>query len=186
MRACFQAERRSFLSRTGLRRLRKEGWLPGIVFGTNTDNVMIRLPMREFQRWVRLGGSGIIDLKLEGVGTMPVLLEAVQRDPVTRDFLHVDFFRIQKDEIVRTKIAIHYTGTPKGSKAGGILQTQSTFVEVEALPDQLPASIAVDISDMDIGDTLLVEHIELPAGVSLVSSTQELLISVVAAKASSS
>src|SRR5690606_20454498 len=112
----------------------------------------------------------------------PVLLEAIQRDPVTRELLHVDFLRVRNDQPVRTKVPIEYVGTAKGSKEGGIVQTQGTTIELEALPANLPSVLTVDISELGVGDTLRVGDVALPSGVTLVSLAEELLVSVVAPK----
>lgn len=179
MSISLQAEHRVPMNSTGLKRLRKEGRLPGIIFGNKTENAMIHICSKEFTRWTRGGGTGVLKLSVDGLGTIPVLLEGVQRDAVTKDVIHVDFLHINKKELVRTKTTIEYTGTPIGTKTGGIVQTQSTFIEIQALPDQVPASISVDISQLDIADTLRAGDIALPEGVTLLSSEQELLVSVV-------
>jgi large subunit ribosomal protein L25 len=87
------------MNRTGLKRLRSSGRLPAIVSSSDTNNVQIHLCAKEFGRWMRTGEGGMIQLNLENHGPMMVSLEAVQRDPVTRDFLHVDFARIQEEEM---------------------------------------------------------------------------------------
>ncbi|MNJ54195.1 50S ribosomal protein L25 [Paenibacillus bouchesdurhonensis] len=179
MRACFVAEQRSPLNKSGLKRLRNEGRLPGVVMGLNKESDMIHISSLEFQRWVRGGGSGLLEVQVGDSKKVPVLLEGLQRDAVTREYIHVDFLRVRTDELVRTRITLDYVGTPKGTKLGGIVQTQSTFIEVEALPQNLPSSITVDISELEIGDSLLVGNIELPPEVTLLSSDNELLVSVV-------
>lgn len=185
MRTNFLAEHRTPTNSTGLKQLRKEGRLPGIIFGSNVDNAMIHISAKEFQQWTKGGGTGIIELNLGGTETVPVLLESVQRDAVSREFIHVDFLRVQKNEAVRTKILIDYVGTAVGSKRGGIVQTQGSFIEIQGLPDRLQASITVDISALDVGESLLVGDIELPSGLTLISSPSELLVSVVAPKVES-
>lgn len=179
MRASFAAEQRSPLNKSGLKRLRNEGRLPGVVMGLNKESDMIHISSQEFQRWFRGGGSGLLEVQVGDSKKIPVLLEGLQRDAVTRDYIHVDFLRVRTDELVRTRVTLDYVGTPKGTKLGGIVQTQSTFIEVEALPQDLPSSISVDISELEIGDSLLVENIVLPPEVTLLSSDNELLVSVV-------
>jgi len=178
MTICFQAEQRMPSNRGGLKRMRKEGRLPAIVFGTNMDNAMIHISSNEFQSWTRSGGAGIVELDITGSGKVPVLLEGVQRDALTREFVHVDFLRVQKNEILKTKVAIDYIGTAKGTKLGGIVLTQSTTVEIEALPANLPSSIAVDISELEVGESLRVSDIALPTGVTLITPENEIIISV--------
>jgi large subunit ribosomal protein L25 len=179
MRTCIQAENRSVLNRSNLRKLREEGRLPGVVFGKHMAATMIHISTREFQQWIKTGGSGVMELSIEGQGKVPVLLEGVQRHPVTKDYMHADFLHVRLDEIVRTKITIEFTGTPAGVKLGGILQMQGTFIDVEGLPDRLPSSIAADISGMAIGDSFLVENLPIPPGVTVISPAEELLVTIV-------
>ncbi|NWL88271.1 MULTISPECIES: 50S ribosomal protein L25 [unclassified Paenibacillus] len=182
MRTCFQVEERIPMNRTGLKRLRNSGRLPAVVFGSGTENQNIHLSTKEFGKWIRRGSGGIIELNLENHDSIPVLLEAIQRDPVTQEYIHVDFLRVKKDELVRTKVNIEFAGTPRGTKLGGIVQTQSTFIEIESFPDKIPGSIIVDISHLEIGDSIHVGDIELPDGLVLISATNELLVSVVTPK----
>ncbi|HEY4390929.1 MAG TPA: 50S ribosomal protein L25 [Paenibacillus sp.] len=182
MRTCFQVEERIPMNRTGLKHLRNSGRLPAVVFGSGTDNQNIHLSTKEFGKWIRRGSGGIIELNLENHDSIPVLLEAIQRDPVTQEYIHVDFLRVKKDELVRTKVNIEFAGTPRGTKLGGIVQTQSTFIEIESFPDKIPGSIVVDISHLEIGDSFHVGDIELPDGLVLISATNELLLSVVTPK----
>lgn len=182
MNTILLAEHRESANRSGLKRLREEGRLPGIIFGDKTDNAMIHISRREFQQWVKGGGAGVVHIKLGEQEVIPVLLEDVQRDAITQRYIHADFLRVSKDETARTKLPIVYVGTAIGTKKGGIVQTDGLFIEVEALPGLLPSSLTVDISKLDISDTLQAGDIELPEGVRLVSSANEYLVSVVAPK----
>ena len=179
MITCFQAEHRSPLNRSGLRQLRKGGRLPSIVFGKHMDATMVHISTKEFQQWSKQGNSGVVELDLEGNQKIPVLLEDVQRDPVTRDLLHVDFLHVKMDEMVRTKISIEYVGVAAGVKLGGVMQVQGTFINVEGLPGHMPAFITADISHLAVGETFLVEHLEIPEGVHVISPAEELLVSIV-------
>lgn len=179
MSTVFKAAARDPKNKLGLRRLRKEGRLPGIVFGAGQESAMFHISLSEFERWLRTGQSGIIHLDLEGRGKIPVLLQDVQRHPVSRDILHVDFLQVRQDTAVRTAITLEYVGTARGAKVGGIVQTQAYSVEVEALPADLPSVITVDISDLDVGESLHAGDIQLPDNVALASSEDELLISIV-------
>ncbi|MDN4068461.1 50S ribosomal protein L25 [Paenibacillus vini] len=182
MRTSFQVERRTPTNKTGLKRLRESGRLPAVIFGLGEDNDMIHLSAKQFGKWVRNGSGGMVELDLGAQDQVLVLLEGVQRDPVTQEYIHADFLRVDKDQRVRTKINIEYAGIAKGSKLGGIVQTQSTFIEIESLPELIPASILADISHLEIGDSLYVRDLELPEGVLLISSENELLVSVVTPK----
>lgn len=185
MRVNLRAETRAAMNKTGLKQLRLCGRIPAVVFGTGENNMMIQLSAKEFGKWARNGKGGILELRFDNREPLPVLLESVQRDPITREYIHVDFLRININEIVRTRVNLDYIGTAKGAKLGGVVQIQSTFIEIESFPDRIPAIIPVDISELDIGDSLHVGDLKLPDGVVLISSANELLVSVVTPKVQS-
>ncbi|GIP33201.1 50S ribosomal protein L25 [Paenibacillus sp. J2TS4] len=174
-----QAANRSHLTRSGLKQLRKEGRLPGVVFGKQTENRMIHISTREFQRWAKSGASQVIQLSIDGAKTVPVLLEGLQSHPVTGEWLHVDLLQVNMNEQVKTRISVEFKGTPKGTKVGGTMQIQGTSIEVEGLPGDLPSSIIKDIEDLDVGESILVSDLSLPEGVTVLSPADEQLVSIV-------
>lgn len=178
MATCIHTERRQQLNSSGLRNLRQEGRLPGVVFGKNMENEVIHISTTQFEKWLRQGASGFIELTMEEGQPLTVLLEDLHRDPVTGAFLHVDFQFVQKDEIIRTKLGVKFIGTPVGTKSGGVVQIQDPYVEVEALPKDLPSSVELDISAMEIGETCFVKDLILPPEVTVISGDNELLVSV--------
>ncbi|MGG3507030.1 50S ribosomal protein L25 [Paenibacillus lautus] len=185
MRVNLRAETRAAMNKTGLKQLRLSGRIPAIVFGTGEENMMIQLSAKEFGKWARNGKGGILELHFDDREPLPVLLESVQRDPITREYIHVDFLRININEVVRTRVNLDYIGTAKGAKLGGVVQIQSTFIEIESFPDRIPATIPVEISELEIGHSLHVGDLKLPDGVVLISSANELLVSVVTPKVQS-
>lgn len=99
MRTCFQAEQRMPMNRTELKRMRKSGRLPANIGGSDSDRTMIHLSTKAFSKWVRNGSGGVLELTIEEHDSIPVLLEAIQRDPVTWEIIHADFVRVKQDEI---------------------------------------------------------------------------------------
>lgn len=178
MRVCFEAEQRTIVNPSGLRKLRSNGNLPGIILNKQGKTSHIHIRTKEFQRWRRQGGSGLVDLSLGGTEKISVLLQAAQQDVVTKDYIHVDFLRIQHNETVKTKVPVEFIGTAAGVKFGGIVAVQSTGLEVEALPSQLPASLQLDISELEIGQSLSASAVILPEGVKLLAPEEEVLVSV--------
>ncbi|MNH97674.1 General stress protein CTC [compost metagenome] len=178
MAACIHTVRRPQLNSSGLRNLRQEGRLPGVVFGKNADNEIVHISTKQFEKWLKQGASGFIELKMEGDRSLTVLLEDLQRNPVTGALVHVDFQLVQTGEIIRTKLGVKLVGNPIGTKSGGVVQIQDPFVEVEALPKDLPSTVELDISTMEIGDTRFVKDLVLPSGVTVISGDNELLVSV--------
>lgn len=178
MTACIHTERRQRLNSSGLRNLRQEGRLPAVVFGKHADNETIHISTKQFEKWLKQGASGFIELKMETGQPLTVLLEDLHRNPVTGALLHADFQLVQTNKIIRTKLAVKFIGTPVGTKSGGVVQIQDPYVEVEALPNNLPTSVELDISAMGIGETRFVKDLVLPAEVTVVSGDNELLVSV--------
>ncbi|BFH63652.1 50S ribosomal protein L25 [Paenibacillus azoreducens] len=178
MATCIHTERRPRLKSSGLRNLRQEGRLPGVVFGKNVDNEIIHISTKQFEKWLKQGASGFIELEMQGGRTMTVLLEELQRHPVTGALVHVDFQLVQTGEIIRTKLGVKFIGTPIGTKTGGVVQIQDPYVEVEAFPKDLPSTVEMDISAMEIGDTRYVKDLNLPPEVTVISGDNELLVSV--------
>ncbi|OIA99319.1 5S rRNA E-loop-binding protein [Paenibacillus sp. LC231] len=185
MRVNLRAETRAAMNKTGLKQLRLSGRIPAVVFGTGENNMMIQLSAKEFGKWARNGKGGILELRFDDREPLPVLLESVQRDSITREYIHVDFLRININEVVRTRVNLDYIGTAKGAKLGGVVQIQSTYIEIESFPDRIPAIIPVDISGLVIGNSLHVGDLKLPDGVVPISSANELLVSVVTPKVQS-
>jgi len=170
-------------NRAQLKQLRQAGRIPAVVFGAESDNVIIDVPKKEFLQWMKTGGGNVVYLLANNEDKIPVLLEDMQRHPVTGEVIHIDFLRVNSKQEVRTRLPLIFTGTPIGTKEGGIVQTDSTFVEVIALPHLIPASLTVDISNMKISDTVQANDLVLPEGVSLTSSPNEYLVTIVASQA---
>ena len=179
MTTCLLAQPRAHRNKSGLRNLRSSGRLPANVYGNKLANEMIHVSAIEFQKWLKQGASGFIELQIEGKGAISVLLEELQRDPRTRIPLHVDFQQVQSNAIVRTKVAVKFVGTPAGASYGGVVQIQNPYIEVEALPAYLPHDLEYDISGLMIGDSVLIRDVPLSPDVTLVSGPNECLASVV-------
>ena len=161
-----------------VKRLRREGLVPGVVYGpVVSETVSVSVNRREFERFFsRNGHSTIVSLEWDG-GKQPVLVREVQIDPVTRAPLHVDFFAPNMRVVLRQFVPIMLQHA--GDHAG-VLQNVLTEVEVEALPDNLPHQLDVDISHLvSVGDTIHVSDVTLPADVTLITDGEELIASLV-------
>lgn len=173
-----RADQRPMMNRSGLKQMRREGRLPGVIFGIEREAAMIELAAKEVKQFLKTGESGVIELDVQGKGTVPVLLEGLQRDPVTKEPVHIDFLKVREDQVVRTYLSLEYIGKPRGTKEGGVVQIQRSSIEIRSLPSRVPSSLAVDISELGIGAVLLAGDLSLPPEVELVSAANELLVSV--------
>jgi len=171
------------------RKLRAAGRIPGVCYGPS-DPQPIVLDPRALDLLLRRSTSGmntLIDLRVTGGGAFDgktVLIKEVQRDPITNAPLHADFFALDMTHTIDVEVPIYVTGTAVGvSLMGGILDHVLREIEVECLPGSIPDEIVVDVSALDIGDSIHIRDLVLPAGVELRSDPVLSVVSVVAPKA---
>ncbi len=163
-----------------VKRLRREGLVPGVVYGPVIDNTISvsveRLVFDKF--YLQHGHSTIFKLKWDG-GEETVLIREVQVDPVRRDALHVDFFAPNLRVKLRASVPVVLVNA--NPEMAGILNTIYTEVEVEALPMDLPHQLEADISGLsEVGDHVRVGELTMPAGVELITDAEETIATVVA------
>ncbi len=154
------------------RRLRREGMVPGIVYGGKGEALPIALDQNDLLAHLDHEAfySHILTLRV-GRRKEQVILKDLQRHPFKPAVSHIDFQRVLADEAIRVHVPLHFSGedVAPGRKAGGVISRQITEVEVECLPASLPEYIEVDISGMDIGDALHFSDLALPGDVTLVA-----------------
>lgn len=177
MSKALEAEKRSGFKRSDIRVLRESGRVPAVVYGKKADGIPVHVDAKDLLRHVQRGGADIFSLKIKDGSSTQVMIKDVQR--LNGRIVHADFLQIDKNTTVRATIAIDYQGEAKGTKEGGILQIQSTELEIEALPDDLPSSLEVDVSNLEIGDKLTAADLHLSDKVKLLSSEEEVIASVI-------
>jgi large subunit ribosomal protein L25 len=171
------------------RKLRAAGRIPGNCYGQSKAQSLSVDP-RALDQLLKSSASGmntLIDLKVEGGGGFDgkkVLLKELQRDPVSNEALHADFFAVDLTHTLDIAVPVHLTGTPVGvSMEGGILDQVLREIHLECLPDSIPEELTVDVSALEIGMSLHVRDLALPEGVKLLSDGDLSLASVLAPKA---
>lgn len=150
------------------RRLRRTGRIPGVLYGGGSDPVGFSVDARELR--IALAGSGaVVDLSIDGAKPTPVVLKEAQRDPVRGNTTHVDLLRVRLDKPIHAVVPLELMGVEDipGVKEGGILEQLTRELNVEALPTAIPESIVHTLGEMQIGDTLALEAIVAPEGVTL-------------------
>ncbi|NOJ71380.1 50S ribosomal protein L25 [Paenibacillus alvei] len=172
-----KAERRTDFTRSSLRELRQKGRIPGVVYGADMESTALHVDSREFAKLARVGRTEVFQLQIEGMRPVQALIKDVVKGDGA--YAHIDFQQVSANHPIRIHVPIEYVGTPVGVKKGGILQTQETNLEIEGLPAHLPSVIQVDISALGIGGKLLVEDVQVPEHIHLISHKNELLVSIV-------
>lgn len=173
------AEKRQELGKGEVKRLRKAGFVPGILYGNNKANLNLSVPEKELRK-VALGSGQIVKVVVTGEGEHNVLIRDFQKHPVTHEVIHLDLFEVSMTEKLTTVTALVITGEAKGAGEGGILQYGLREVEIECLPMDIPEGIDVDISGLGIGDMIKVEDLVVPNGVTILTDPEQVVASVVA------
>ncbi|MCF6445633.1 50S ribosomal protein L25/general stress protein Ctc [Nereida sp. MMG025] len=150
------------------RAARRNGMVPGIVFGGDTDPVAIQLPFNELFKRLKAGRfkSTLFNMKLEGHDDVRVICRDVQRDVVKDLPTHVDFMRLKRTTKINLFIPVDFVGEEecKGLKKGGVLTVVRPEVELVVTAGDIPDSITVDLTGLEVGDTINISDVTLPAG----------------------
>lgn len=163
------AKRREQTGKGAAKRLRREGKIPGVLYGDGQENILLQIDVREIHALLKSlsGETALIKLRVDGEkgGQWKTIIKELQYDPVKGSLLHVDFQRVSATRKITVEIPVVLTGVPIGVKTkGGILEHLLREVEVECLPSEIPEHIEVDISHLDIGDAIHVSDLKLDKG----------------------
>ncbi len=158
-----EARDREVFGRNAVRRLRRDGLVPAVVYGHGEDSRSLMVPERELSHLLgRISVENtLVDLTVGSGKAQKVLIREVQRHPWKTNILHVDFFAIQADEEIRVAVPLRLEGIPFGVRnSGGILQQSGYEIEVQCLPSDIPEVFVHDVTDLDIGDVLHVSDLD--------------------------
>jgi large subunit ribosomal protein L25 len=169
------AESRSDMGKGASRRLRREGKIPGIIYGAHKDATPVLLDHNEMMNHLKHEAfySHVLTIKLDGK-TEQAVLKDLQRHPAKPVLLHADFQRVSASEKLRMHVPLHFVGgdvAPGVKVGGGMITHNLTEVEISCLPKDLPEFIEVDLSGMELGASLHLSEIKLPKGVELTALT---------------
>lgn len=163
-------------------KLRKKGVLPGILYGSALKGAQpLELDYKAFERvFEGAGESSLISLEVENGKKYPVLIHDIQRNPLTGEIIHVDFYQVSLEEEIVAKIPLIFEGTPPAVKdLGGTLVKNISEVEIKALPQKLPKEIKVEVSGLKtFEDNIKVSDLELPAGTKVLKEPEEIVAAV--------
>ena len=177
-----QIEPRETGTKGKAKRLRREGKLPGVFYGPKAQTVPLEVDRKDFlSRVADLEGSHLIRIKSGSplLADKVALVKEMQFHPVTGEVLHADFYEVDLTAKIRVKVPLHFVGKAAGVVRGGILQPIVREVEVECLPMDIPEFFNVEVSELDIGDSLHVTGLTMPEGVVAASESDLTLVTVV-------
>lgn len=156
------AESRTKVGKGVARQLRKNGRVPAVIYGRGRNSQSLSISLHEMERTLAaVSGTTIIDLDVDG-GTVKALVREVQRHPFRPGILHVDFYEIHEGETLTLDIPIHLVGIPAGVRnSGGVLDQVVREVEIEVLPRHIPEYLELDVTELDIGQSLHVSDLKI-------------------------
>jgi len=175
------AELRDATGKGVARKLRAAGRIPAVLYGKGAESKAISVDPSALQRLLQSGGAGmntLIELRVDGT-TRTVLVKELQRDPVRGRPIHTDFYLVELDQTVEVSVPIHLVGKAPGVELGGILDHPLREIELECLPRAIPERVEVDVSALEIGDSIHVRDLELPEGVSVQTDANLAVASVI-------
>jgi len=150
------------------RRLRRAGFVPGVLYGGGEDPIAFQVEARVLRQTLAHSGA-VIEVSVDGAKATPAVLKDQQRHPVRGETTHVDLIRVRLDQPIQAVVSLEFTGVDDspGIKKGGVFEQLAREVTIEALPTSIPESIEIDASGLDIGDTVTLAAAQLPQGVTL-------------------
>jgi len=161
------------------KRLRRAGYVPGVVYGgKDGESTSFKVNWRDLRQV--LAGSALIDLKVGGK-TRPVIVKDQQLHPVRDELLHIDLLEVRLDEKIQTQVSVHLEGAEEapGIKEGGVLEHVTHQLNIEALPTDIPEAIVVDVSGLEIAATMHLSEISPPQGVTFLDDPEETILATV-------
>jgi large subunit ribosomal protein L25 len=180
-RPSIDLEERSERGSREARRLRREGYVPGVLYGGRGEEAAhsFKVNARELRRV--LGGAALFDAKIGSDKARPVIVKDQQLHPVREELVHIDLLEVRLDEKIQAPVTVELTGVEEapGVSEGGVLEHVTRELNIEALPTDIPESIVVDVSGLDIAATMHLSEVTPPNGVTFLDDLDETLIATV-------
>ncbi|MDK2903264.1 MAG: large subunit ribosomal protein [Clostridiales bacterium] len=181
-RVALAIEKRQETGSRDAARLRRSGMIPGVVYGKNIAPINVKVPVKELREIIsKHGRNAVLNLNIDGQ-TLAAVIKDVQHDLMGTQYEHVDFQHILMNEVIKTKVPIRIQGEGLIESKGGLVMLQLDELDVECLPDSLPEAIEIDVSDMEIGQSLKVADINVPENVRVISNPDEVVLAVMETK----
>lgn len=173
--------KRREVGRTAARRYRREGLVPGVIYGRAIEPIAVAVDARAFRQLTGRGAAQVHHVSVEDVGFEGnVMVQEVVYEPLSGKPVHIDLHRISMTEKVKAEIPVLLQGEEALEKRGLILQRQLRQIMVECLPGNIPPSVSVDVSDLQPGESVTVGDLSLPEDVRLITDVAEVIVVAVA------
>jgi large subunit ribosomal protein L25 len=172
-------ERREAAGSRAARRLRRTGNVPGVLYGGGEEPIAFQVDARLLRQTLAHAGA-VIELSIDGAGGTPVVVKELARHPVSGETIHIDMLRVRLDQAISAVVVLDLVGAEDapGVKEGGVLEQVTRELNIEALPGDIPDLIQHDVSGVQIGDTITLEALTPPRGVTLTDDPETVLATV--------
>lgn len=168
------------------RSLRREGLIPAILYGPDTKPVSLSINAKELERAIKKSKTRqlLVNLAIKGdeKPSRAVVLKELQRQPLSMDYRHVDFYEVAMDRKIKSMVPVRTTGKSIGLEMGGMLQVIRRELEIKCFPMEIPEAIVIDVTDLDIGNSVHVNDIDLDGDIEIVADVNFTVLTLVAAK----
>ncbi|MCA1012977.1 50S ribosomal protein L25/general stress protein Ctc [Halobacillus halophilus] len=179
MSISLKASQRNELKQSVTRELRQEGNVPSVVYGKDKEPITVSVNSIELLKTVRdEGKNAIISLDIEGKDSVDVMLHEYQIDPLKDELIHADFYIVDMSQEMDVEVPVHLEGEAAGSKEGGVLQQPLYDLAVRAKPANIPDEILIDVSELNIGDSILVSDITSARGYEITEDPDTTIVAV--------
>jgi large subunit ribosomal protein L25 len=175
-----KAESRAETGKGAARKIRAGGKVPGVIYGHGIEALHVTIDAKELFHLLHTdaGMNVLVDMRVNSDNFL-VMPREVQRDHIRGQFLHVDFLRIKRDEKIGVEVPVHLVGESHGVKEGGVIEHHLWNLHLECFPQDVPTSIDADISGLGINESLKVAELDIPDKLTLLTSPDEVIVSVV-------
>ena len=168
------------------RGMRRDGHMPAVLYGPNTEPILLSVNIKELEQILKKGniGSIIFNLVIQNGKkiTKPAMIKELQSHPVSGNYLHVDFYEIDMKRKINVMIPVVAKGKAKGVELGGLLQVVRRELEVFCLPGDIPQAIEIDITDLDIGEAIHIEELKLGDNIEFAAEPNVTVVTVLSPK----
>jgi len=173
---------REKLGKEVTKKLRKEGFVPAVIYGRDT-NLSVQVPHKGLMtlKSIHFSESTIIEMVVgndKKQDTFPVIIKDIQYHPLTDEVIHLDFLRVSLEEKITVHIPIVFKGEAKGAKEGGTLEQLLWELEVESLPMDIPEKVEIDVSALEIGDSLHVSDVTIAGNVDIITPAEDAIVTI--------
>lgn len=160
------------------RKERQRGFIPAVLYGIK-GNKILTVKAKDFEKmFEEIGEHSIINLNIDNKDKAEVIVKDFQLDPVTKHVIHIDFLEFEKGKALKTEVPIRVTGDSAGVTKGGILETFLRDLEIECLPKDIPDSVEIDVTDMEIGDSIHARDISVDDKIKVLTNPEQVVVTI--------